>query len=78
MISSASLAQKGKSKGKFEIKTLGAPKFILSIPELDYNRERCILTLSQDHYIDWVLEELGSRLQPGGDTTGPKCQSRLR
>jgi hypothetical protein len=77
MTSSASLAQKGKSKGKFEIKTLGAPKFILSI-QLDYNRERRILTLSQDHYIDWVLEELGSRLQPGGDTTGPKCQSRLR
>ena len=45
-------------QGNFEIKILGVPKFILGI-QVDYDRERRVLTLSQAHYIDQVLEELG-------------------
>ena len=44
--------------GKFEIKTLGTPKFLLGI-RIDYNREKRVLALSQAHYIDQVLTEMG-------------------
>ena len=42
----------------FEIKNLGTPQFILGI-HINYNREQCLLILSQSHYIDQVLSELG-------------------
>ena len=45
-------------KRKFEIKSLGAPKFLLGI-EVNYDRERRSLSLSLTHYINQVLEQLG-------------------
>ena len=42
----------------FEIKNLGTPQFILGI-HINYDRERRLLILSQSHYIDQVLSELG-------------------
>jgi hypothetical protein len=45
-------------KRKFEIKSLSAPKYLLGI-KVNYDRERCSLSLSLTHYINRVLEQLG-------------------
>ena len=45
-------------KKKFEIKSLGVPKFLLGI-EVNYDQEKRSLSLSLTHYINQVLEQLG-------------------
>ena len=45
-------------KSKFKIKTLGEPSLLLGM-KISQNKELKIITLSQTHYINKILERVG-------------------
>ena len=53
---------------KFEIKNLGKPSLLLGM-KISRDRESKIITLSQTHYIDKILERIG--LQDANPVTTP-------
>ena len=55
-------------KSKFQIKILGGPSLLLGM-KISQNKELKIITLSQTHYIDKILEQV--RLQDTNLVTTP-------
>ena len=55
-------------KSKFKIKTLGEPSLLLGM-KISQNKELKIITLSQTHYIDKILKQVG--LQDANSVTTP-------
>ena len=45
-------------KGKFEIKSLGEPSMLLGM-KVSHDKEKQVIKLSQTHYINKILDQMG-------------------